>query len=258
MDMLNTLVRRFKDKIKETHVIGPFSKTADPGMIEAMGYAGFDFIIIDLEHGPTSVESAQNLIRAAVLSGMVPIIRVKEGCSNVVGEVLDIGAGGIQVPQITCGQDVREIVKTAKFHPAGTRGVCRFVRAAAYSAMDRYAYFKQANEALLIIQLEGKEALENLDEILAEDEGVDIVFIGPYDLSQSLGVPGQIHHPLVQDKMKEIVDRCATKGMVVGTFVDTIEDAVRWSNLGVRYISYSVDVGMMYEACRGIIQSIKG
>lgn len=257
MDALYALTTQFKQKLQQETVIGPFSKTMDPGMVEALGYAGFDFVILDMEHGPNSVETVQSLIRAAVLSGMLPIVRVKEDCAHIMGEVLDIGAGGIQVPQITSAADVLALIKTAKFHPQGARGVCRFVRAAAYSAMDRYEYFKRANEALIIIQLEGLQALENLEEILGVLEGVDIIFIGPYDLSQSLGVPGQVGHPLVIQKMQEIVELCAEKQVVAGTFVDTIEDAAKWMALGVRYISYSVDVGILYEAGRSILHSIQ-
>lgn len=108
---------------------------------------------------------------------------------SVISEVLDIGTGGIQVPQIVNALDAQKVIKQAKFAPKGMRGVCRFVRAAGYSSKDRYTYFREADETLVILQLEGKEALENMDEII-EVEGIDVIFIGPYDLSQSLGVPG--------------------------------------------------------------------
>ena len=232
-----------------------FSKSEDPAFVEAMGYAGLDFVIIDLEHGPNSIRSAQNLVRAAQLSGAFPIIRVKEGADHVMAEALDIGAGGIQVPQITCGVEAREVVKRTKFAPVGERGVCRFVRAAHYSAMDRYDYFKSANESVIILQIEGQSGIDDLDAIL-DVEGIDVVFIGPYDLSQSLGVVGDIENPLVERKMFEIIDKCAQKGMAVGTFADTPKNARKWRDLGVKYIAYSVDVGIFCDAVKGIIKSI--
>jgi 4-hydroxy-2-oxoheptanedioate aldolase len=250
-------IRQFKKNIQERAVFGPFSKTCDPAFIEVMGYAGFDFVILDLEHGPNSVQTLQNLIRAAQVSGIFPIVRVKEEPFSVIGEVLDIGAGGIQVPQITKPEEAHKVMQLAKFAPQGMRGVCRFVRAANYSSMDRFQYFKQANEALIVLQLEGEKAITNIDAIL-DVAGIDIIFIGPYDLSQSLGVPGQVDHPEVEKSMKGIVEKCVQKDVVVGTFVDTIENAQKWKKLGIKYISYSVDVGIFCERCSTLVAQIQG
>lgn len=254
--MMVNEIREFKEKLKNRSVYGLFSKTNDPGMVETAGYAGFDFIILDLEHGPNSVESIQNLLRAAQISHILPIVRVKEENPSVIGEVLDIGIAGIQIPQVTNAQTAKKTVKLAKFAPEGERGVCRYVRAAKYSSMDRFEYFKTANEALIIIQLEGKEALDNLDEIL-EVPGIDIVFIGPYDLSQSLGVLGKIDDPIVENKMREIIEKSSVKGVHVGTFVETIEGAKKWKTTGVKYIAYSVDMGLFYDQCKFIVESLK-
>jgi 4-hydroxy-2-oxoheptanedioate aldolase len=111
--------------------------------------------------------------------------------------------------------------------------------------------FREANQALIILQLEGQEALDNIDEIL-EVEGIDIIFIGPYDLSQSLGVPGEVSHPLVISRMEDIVVKSRNKGIITGTFVETPADAKKWIGSGLKYICYSVDVGIFYSACRQI------
>ena len=147
------------------------------------------------------------------------------------------------------------VIKRTKFSPVGERGVCRFVRAANYSAKDRFEYFKDANEAVTILQIEGQEGIDNIEDILSV-EGIDVLFIGPYDLSQSLGVAGQIEHPLVEQKMLEIVELCAKKGITVGTFVDTVANAQKWKKLGVKYISYSVDVGIFCDAVSQIVKSV--
>lgn len=252
---MQTIIRNFKRKLHAEGVIGIFSKTCDPAFIEVMGYAGADYVIIDLEHGPNSVQSVQNLVRGAQVSGLMPIVRVKESCASVMGEVLDIGAGGIQVPQIGSKEEAEAVIKRTKFSPLGERGVCRFVRAAQYSAKDRYEYFKDANEAVIILQIEGQRGIDNLDEIISV-KGIDAIFIGPYDLSQSLGVPGQIDHPTVEAKMLEIVKKCDSLGVTVGTFVDTIENAKKWKALGVKYISYSVDMGIFHDAVKELITKI--
>jgi 4-hydroxy-2-oxoheptanedioate aldolase len=232
-------------------------KTNDPALIEIVGLAGFDFVIIDLEHGPTSTRVLQDLVRAAELRGVLPVVRVKEGVPSTIGEALDLGACGIQVPQISTPEEAGGVVERMKFAPEGSRGVCRFVRSAGYSAVDRYTYFKESNEALVILQLEGTEAIENLEGILSV-EGVDILFVGPYDLSQALGIPGQIDHPRVLDKVRQISEACQAKGRCVGIFADTVESSTQWRRLGIRYIAYSVDVGIFYESCRDLVQSIKG
>ncbi|MHB1275536.1 MAG: HpcH/HpaI aldolase family protein [Candidatus Humimicrobiaceae bacterium] len=254
--MYSNLIRNFKRKIKNQPVFGPFSKSTDPAFIEIMGYSGFDFVILDMEHGPNGLLNMQNLIRAAQLTNIVPIVRVKEDNRSLMANVLDIGAAGIQVPHVKCAEDVKEIINMAKFSPLGMRGMCRFVRAADYSFINGNDYFKYANEALIIIQIEGKEGIENLDSIIKQG-GFDILFVGAYDLSQSLGVPGQVEHQLVEKTINEIVKKCKEKNIVVGNFNDNVQMAKKWINIGVKYISYSVDVGIFSEGCKTIVNSLK-
>jgi len=254
--MLTAEIREFRKKLADGAVYGVFSKTSDPAFIEILGHAGFDFVIIDLEHGPNTIQAAQNLIRAAEVGGVFPIVRTREGDPTMIGAALDIGAGGVEVPQVGSGEDARRVVEHARFAPAGMRGVCRFVRAADYSALERKRYFAESNEAVLICQLEGQAAVAKLDEIL-DAGGTDVLFIGPYDLSQSLGVPGQVDHPEVLRTMAAIVERCARRSVAVGTFVDTPEAARRWAEAGVRYLAYSVDVGIFSQACHDLVKALR-
>ncbi len=254
------LLTKFKKKLNNNEtVLGPFMKTGDPAFGEAAGYAGFDFLVLDTEHGPVNIENMQNNIRAALVSETLPIIRVKDSSENSIGKALDIGALGVQVPQVKSASQAEEIVRKTKFYSEGEkgkkgeRGVCIFVRAAKYSALERKKYFKEANETLVILQLEGVEALENIDNIMGV-KGVDILFIGPYDLSQSLGVPGEVSHPKVLENMEYIVNKAKEKDIVVGTFVDKPEGVKKWKDAGVQYISYLVDVGIFYEACKDIVK----
>ena len=248
---------RLKDKLDSGRpVIGSFVKITDPAVVEIMGQAGFDFAIIDMEHGPISVETAQNSVRVAELTGISPIIRVSRNDPVDILRCLDIGAEGVEVPQIRNAADAQIMASSARFHPKGDRGVCRYVRAAGYSSVERHKYFQMANErTVTIAHLEGIEAVKNLNEIMAVD-GVDILFIGPYDLSQSVGVPGEVTHPLVLKQMEEVIEKAKSAGKLVGTFADDVSSAKRWIDAGVKYIAISVDVGIFYEACRNIVSKL--
>lgn len=238
-------------------VLGPFLKFTDPAVVEIMGFAGFDFVIIDEEHGPISVENAQNMIRAAESVNITPVIRVGNNDEALILQALDIGAQGIEIPQINSRSDAVRAVKSVKYSPQGERGVCRYVRAANYSSMDKFEYFKSANdETMIIAHIEGVEGINNLDEILSVS-GIDVIFIGPYDLSQSLGVPGEVNHPLVTEKMKEVILKCKENKVAVGTFADDVETAKSWISLGVQYMAFSVDVGIFYETSKNIINRLK-
>ena len=236
--------------------LGLFMKTFDPAFVEIAGLSGFDFVILDYEHGVTEFSQLSNLIRAAKLHNTDALIRVSGINEAEIGKALDIGASGIQVPQVKSSADVEKIVEYSKFHPQGKRGVCRFVRAAEYSLMPQQDYYREANEALVVVQLEGIEAIDNLNSII-EVNGVDIIFIGPYDLSQSLGVPGDVMNPKVIEKMNTIVNECSSRKIKVGTFVDNPESLDIWKKAGVSYIAYSVDVGLFADKCREIIQKSK-
>jgi 4-hydroxy-2-oxoheptanedioate aldolase len=232
-------------------------KLSSPPVVEIAGLAGFDFVIIDCEHGPLNMLEAENMIRAAHLANMSAVVRVGENNPNMISRALDIGADAVEIPQISTKEDALNAVKASKFSPLGERGVCRYVRAAKYSSMDKSEYFKYANEnTLVIIHIEGMEGIENLDKIL-EVDGIDVIFIGPYDLSQSLGIPGDVNNIKVEEKMKEVVNKASAKGKIVGTFVDDIESAKKWKSLGIQYMSYAVDVGIIYDSFKKITEGFK-
>ena len=249
-------VKKFKNKINTRPVIGMFSKTSDPAIIECIGFAGFDFVIIDMEHGPNNLLSAQDLVRAAELSDVLPIARIKEDNFSMIGQAMDIGFGGLQIPKISEVSDIKRALEEARFAPEGNRGVCRFVRSAGYSSIDRKQFFTDSNNNLIILQVESKEVLQNIDDIL-NFGSFDILFIGPYDLSQSFGHTGETRHPLVEKTILEIVNKCEEKQKIAGIFADKVEDIARWIELGIKYIAYSVDVGLFYEASKNVVLSFE-
>ncbi|MFW6327998.1 MAG: HpcH/HpaI aldolase family protein [Bacteroidota bacterium] len=236
-------------------VVGPFMKSSDPAFVEIAGYAGFDFVILDMEHGSVHLQQMQNMIRAAEVSDISTVIRLRDRMPETISQALDIGAHAIQVPQITTEEEVRNIIEASKFFPDGNRGVCRFVRAAKYSGMSSSYYFEKANQTQIIIQVEGLKAIENIESIL-QVNGFDILFIGPYDLSQSLGVPGKINHPKVISAMKNLIKKAKEAQKYIGVFIDTIDNAMIWRNMGVHYLAYSVDVGIYFSACKSVVDEI--
>ncbi|MFI3322838.1 MAG: aldolase/citrate lyase family protein [Rikenellaceae bacterium] len=246
-----------KEKIASGEaVLGPFLKMNDPALVEIAALAGFDFCIIDMEHGPLNLESAQNLIRAAELHGMSPIIRTTDASHESILRALDIGAHGVEVPQVNSKESAKSVVDGAKFFPEGTRGVCRYTRAAEYTNIDKAAHFAGSNaNTMVIVHIEGLEGINNLEDIL-EVKGLDIIFLGPYDLSQSCGVPGEVTNPIVVEKMKQAISMAAQKNVKVGTFVESAEGAKFWRELGVSYLAYSVDVGIYYNACKAIVEEV--
>lgn len=253
---MNKLLEIFQSNLAEGRTVyGPFAKSCDPAFIEISAYAGFDFVILDMEHGPVAYENLQNLVRASILGNMLPVVRVESNEETGIGKALDSGAMGVQVPQVTNADEAQSAIRAAKFYPLGERGVCRFVRAARYSATDKRDYFREANRNLVILQIEGQSGISNMDEILAVDN-FDIVFIGPYDLSQSMGLPGEISHPEVVRQMKNIVHKAREANKIVGTFTDTPAQVKLWRDAGVQYISYSVDVGIYYQACRDLLKTL--
>jgi len=257
LSIKNLYMNLLKELNNKTAIYGPFLKLTDPAVIEICAYAGFDFCIIDMEHGPIGYEQAQNLIRAAEIHNLFPVIRVYENSETLILKALDIGAKGIQIPHINNKSDAENAVRATKFNPSGNRGLCRYVRSANYSSRKKEEYLAEANnETSVIIQIEGVEGIANLEAILKVDN-IDILFIGPYDLSQSLGVPGDIHHEKVLTQMGKVVDEATKNGVKIGTFVESPQDAKKWAKVGVKYISYSVDVGIFYTACENIVKNIK-
>lgn len=246
----------FKQKLNDKKAVcGIFSKTNDPMIVEAVGKSGMDFIILDNEHGPNSIRELLPLVMASKLTGMSPVVRVGELSQIEIQRTLDLGIDAIQIPQINTRDDALKVIEFCKYFPLGKRGVCRYVRPADYSLKDKKQYFAEQNEVAIIIHIEGKEGLEAIDDIISV-AGLDVIFIGPYDLSQSLGIPGEVENPILLDEIKKIVDKCKAKNMHVGIFTENVEGARKYIDMGVKYISYSVDVGIIATSCKDIVEGI--
>jgi 4-hydroxy-2-oxoheptanedioate aldolase len=238
-------------------VLGPFMNCCDPSFIEIVGLSGFDFAIVDMEHGPLSVETAVNLCRAGQRAGLDPIVRVRKNDAPQIQRALDIGSAGVQVPQIETRGQAEAVVRAAKYAPLGMRGISLYTRAGDYTVNGLAGITDQLNEEqLVIIHIEGVRGLENLDDIVTVPH-IDIIFLGPYDLSQSFGIPGQVNDPRVVNGMKDAVVKIRAAGKAAGTFAGDTDTAKRWIDLGVQYMSLGVDVGMFADACRSTLDQFK-
>ncbi len=224
---------------------------------EMVSLSGFDFSMIDFEHGLMEVGIAENMLRSLKGSSTVGVLRIPPGDYNMVGKVLDMGATVVQIPQIESKEEAEKAVRAAKYPPRGNRGSAHVVRAAQYTAMDRKLFYGSANdETMVILQIEGLKASQNAAEIM-DVEGVDIIFLGPVDLSNSLGVPGQIEHPLVEEKMLELVNLAKSKGKFVGTYVETKAAADKWKACGVQYLMYQSDIEMIFDQFKDTAAMLK-
>lgn len=235
-------------------MVGIFSKTIDSNLVEAISFSGLDFMIFDQEHGTADLTTIQNHVRAARIGGMLSVIRVAENNHNKIGSAFDTGADMVQVPNISTVEQAKQAIKAAKFFPQGNRGVCCYVKAANFGTTEKSTYLSKANTKQLILQVEGKDGMNSLDGIL-QLEGFDVLFIGPYDLSQSLGYPGQVDHPVVVKAIEELAKKVSASGKTLGTFVDSFEKIKSFKEKGFRYIAYSVDLSIFSEIAFKIKQA---
>ncbi|MGE0606966.1 MAG: HpcH/HpaI aldolase/citrate lyase family protein [Pirellulales bacterium] len=231
-----------KAKLKAGQTVhGLFVRYPDASLAEVLGYQPWDFLMFDGEHGTLEPRDAEHLVRAAELRGVTPIIRVPTNQPHVILRLLDSGAGGLHVPWVNTAAEAEAAVRSVKYHPRGIRGLAG-VRAADFGQAGPLAdYVKHANaESLVVIHIETIDAVRQLPEIVGID-GIDVIFIGPTDLSHSLGAPGQPQHPDVQAAMQQIVDIVAPTDKALGILVPTADAARQWRDRGARYIATTLE-----------------
>jgi 4-hydroxy-2-oxoheptanedioate aldolase len=225
-------------------------------IIEVLGILGFDYINIDCQHSPLSVETALQMIRTAELRGITPLVRVPQNVTEVILRYLDAGAMGIFAADMNSGEEARKVVKAVKYPPQGDRGLGP-VRTADFGLKEPLAeYVKTANaETLVLGVLESKEGVDNIEEILGT-EGLDGVIIGTNDLSKSLGVPGQTTHPLVQNAVDKILAVGKRTGKVIGGPVRKGETPKQYYERGFRFASIGL-IPLVAGAARQVLENAR-
>lgn len=231
--------------------IGSWITLAHPAIAEIMAKAGFDWLVVDLEHSVITIREAEELIRVIELCGVVPLVRLSANDPVQIKRVMDAGAHGVIVPMVNSNEDAERAVDAVKYPPLGRRGV-GLARAQGYGTwFDEYKTWLE-RESVVIVQVEHIKAVQCLNQILST-EGVDGFIVGPYDLSGSLGVPGQFEHPAVVEALQEVRRAAGSRKAVAGYHVVSLQPdlVVQKIREGYCFVAYGVDILFPGEMCRG-------
>jgi len=229
-------------------LLGTWSVITSSTSAEIMGKAGLDFSILDLEHGPFDLETAQDMVRALEGAECAPLVRVPTNEEWLILRVLEIGCAGVAVPQITSADAAKEAVNAVRYHPQGERGFSPFTRSAGYTSEDSDEIAAEKNESTLcMLMIEGEDGIADIEEII-NITGVDAIYIGTYDLSQSLGYPGEPTHPEVVTYVESIVEQAREENIAVGCLAESASEIKQWKNMGIQLIAYKADCAILYEA----------
>ena len=250
-----------KSKIEAgDHPLGTFFQTGSETTAEVLGHAGLDYYIVDTEHGPFSAESAAGFIRAGKFAGTTPFVRVKDSSRSAIMKALDAGAAGVIVPNVRSLDEAKQIVMHGKYFPLGGRGIAAtpgtgyWQQAWARSGLDRYMAISNA-ETMLIPQCETAGCLREIEEIAALD-GIDGIFVGPFDLSAALGRPGDFGNPDQIAAIDRVLKACQAVGKASFIFSTTIDDARQRYEQGFDSVAYSVDSVLLMDAVRGLVKQL--
>ncbi len=243
-----TKINKIKAKLKAgERVFGSWSMLSSPQVVNVMAHSGIDFVIIDLEHGPTSFETVEAQLYAAESNDCTPIVRLGEASDTTILHAIEIGAQAILVSQVSTAKEALRIVRAAKYPPEGTRGLSPFTRNHGYCDLDLTAKLRQANDQMLVgVLVEGKEGIDNLEAIAAVP-GLDLVYIGVYDVSLSVGAPGDVMHPDVIKVIKDCVRIIEAHGLAAGSVGPNREYLALLMRAGFRFLSYRVDSAILRD-----------
>jgi 2-keto-3-deoxy-L-rhamnonate aldolase RhmA len=243
------MTQEFHQRVRAAErLLGSFAFLPSPGAIEILGRAGLDFVIIDQEHSRKSWEVVEDMVRAADASGMAALVRVAWIEEKEILHALETGAAGIVLPFVESADDVKRAAAALRYAPEGTRGTCTQTRAAGYGARRGgfVDFARECNRKLLLIaQIESRKGLENIEEIVAVPDAVDVVFIGRSDLASDLGKPGQTADPEVQAASKRIVDAARAAGKVVGIAHYEASECAAWTQRGCSFFALASESGFL-------------
>ncbi|MDP8924751.1 MAG: aldolase/citrate lyase family protein [Chloroflexota bacterium] len=227
------------------------------GIARIAALAGAEFAIFDQEHTGWSVETIRMLVATSGAASLVPMVRVPAAQYHLIARTLDVGVQGVMVPLVESVEQARMIVRSAKYPPVGRRGAAFGVAHDDYDNSDFLATITRSNEELLVIaQIETTAGVENV-EAIAQVEGIDCLWVGHFDLTNSMGIPGQFDHPRYMDAIKRVVDACNRSGIAAGFMPTTPDMAVDYIERGFRAIAYSGDLWLYQTALRTGLKEIR-
>ncbi len=227
------------------------------GIVRIATTAGAEFALFDMEHSGWSVETIRMLIATSDSTGLVPMVRVPATEYHFIARVMDVGAMGVMVPMVGTEQQARQIVEWAQYPPAGRRGAAFGVAHDGYEPGDVVAKMQVANEEkLTIVQIETVEGLENVDAIAGVD-GVDVLWVGQFDLTNSMGIPGQFDHPEFVRAIDRVADAVGKHGKTAGIMVLNVEEAHSMHQRGFRCLAFSGDIWIYQQALQSGIREVR-
>jgi 4-hydroxy-2-oxoheptanedioate aldolase len=241
-------------------IIGTWNTLASPLLTEVMAKAGYDFQIIDLEHGPFVLGSVHEFVSACEgTSQCSPLVRIPANEEWMVLQAMDQGAHGVIVPHVQDQASAGKLARAIKYHPDGKRGFTPFSKGGAFNNRSTATYISTANrEGVGVAIIESRAGLERVEEIVAQD-GIDVVYFGAYDLSQDLGFPGDVRNPAVVSAIRKGLEIVSLKGKYAGGFVPQSPDDVKWLlDMGMRFITYDVDCSMVFRSVSAVTEWFAG
>lgn len=229
-----------------------------PSVMQCLANAGFDWVIIDNEHGTFSIETIADLSRTARLLGLTPVVRVPALSYEAISQSLDGGAQGVMLPRVRSAAEVAGAVAAVKYPPEGERGSAGGRGHTNFRAGNIVQMMADSNrETFVIVQIETREAVEAVDEILAVP-GVDAALIGPNDLSIALGVPGRLRDPVLEAAIERVQAAAARSGVLPAIHTNDVALTADWGRRGMRLVSISSDVGFLQQAGAEAVRTIRG
>jgi len=249
------LENRFKNALIAGQVqIGLWTGFADAYAVEIVASAGYDWLVIDAEHGPNDLRSVLRQLQAVAAYPAAPVVRLPSGDPVLIKQYLDIGAQSLLIPMVEDASQAQQIVAASRYAPRGIRGVAS-ARASRWGAVDDY-YSRADQSTCLLLQVETKKGLENLDELLTV-EGVDGIFIGPSDLAASLGHLGNPGHPEVVSAIENSIPRIVNSGKAAGILAVDNALARRYIELGIMFCAVGVDTILLAQTARTLARKFK-
>ena len=225
--------------------------------IRMLGSIGYDYIIIDMEHSPYDSMTVLDLIRAAKSMALTTIVRVPSSEYTQIARIMDAGCNGVMIPHVEEINQIKETINAVKFPPIGNRSY------GIRSIITDFKNYKPAElvdtlnqNTIIFAQIESKKAIDQIED-LTSFEDIDVAFIGPNDLAMSLGHIGEVKHPEVREAIKKVVDVCRDRKIVTGAHYRDIEELLYWKKQGMTVLTYSTDIGLMSEASKTAIKTIK-
>jgi len=237
-------------------LFGTFMFSASPFLSEVVAKAGLDWVLVDLEHGTADEPDLLPMFLAIENAGCTPLVRIESGARIRAGRALDRGARGVMVPQVGSADEARALARWMRTQPAGERGIAMYTRGMRYGVGGDESAAGMHEELLAMVQIESRPGLEQVEEIAAV-EGVDMLFVGPSDLSHALGIPGQLEHPDFRAALDRVTAAALAKSKAAGILVSNMEDVGGYVAKGFTFFSIATEASILGAATRESLRTAR-